>query len=176
MSTTLITILTTVPLSRDETANRVLHKSFRPNFHGAHKTRMSPPPASTMASTSKPPPKRTKHAYAASEFERLGSEIMNRKQGGSQSVFVVRYVSFFGVDVTVTVHAWKILQADVENDPDLKKVQTYHLLWGLMFLKLYGLETEMAALAGGVDEQTFRYWSHLVVEKISYTVPEVVSP
>lgn len=129
-----------------------------------------------MAPTSKPPAKKTKtkHEYLASEFDRLGREVMNRKPGGSAIVFEVRYISFFGVNVDVTVTAWHILQADADNDADLKKIRPNHLLWGLMFLKLYGVETELSSLAGGIDEQTFRHWSQLVVKKLSYTVPEVV--
>jgi len=42
-----------------------------------------------------------------------------------------------------------------------------YLLWGLMLLKLYCAESVLAALAGGVHEQTFRKWSWCFVDAIS---------
>ena len=42
-----------------------------------------------------------------------------------------------------------------------------HLLWPLMFLKLYCAEAVLAALAGGVHEQTFRKWAWFFVDAIS---------
>ena len=42
-----------------------------------------------------------------------------------------------------------------------------HLLWALMFMKLYCSESVLAALAGGVHEQTFRKWSWYFVEEIA---------
>jgi len=50
-----------------------------------------------------------------------------------------------------------------------------HLLWALMFLKSYGKEKVMSALAGGVDPQTFRKWVWIFIEAISYLEDEVVS-
>ena len=45
--------------------------------------------------------------------------------------------------------------------------QPYHLLWGLMFMKLYCAEAVNASMAGGVDVKTFRKWSWLFAEAIA---------
>lgn len=100
---------------------------------------------------------------------------MHRKDGGSEEVFERRHVSFFGVTAPVTVDMWVGLQLDKDN-PDLKNIQPAHLLWGMMFLKLCSSESELSALAGAVDEKTHRRWAKLVIAKISFTAPEVVSP
>jgi hypothetical protein len=70
---------------------------------------------------------------------------------------------------------WRRLEVDTD-DLDERNSQPIHLLWALLLLKVYGKEEELASLAGAVDEKTFRKWSHIFVEKISYLQPEVVSP
>ena len=55
----------------------------------------------------------------------------------------------------------------------LNRAKLVHLLWALAFLKLYCAEAVLAALVGGVHEQTFRKWAWFFVEEIStlqYTV------
>jgi hypothetical protein len=53
--------------------------------------------------------------------------------------------------------------------------QPKHLMWALNFLKVYGKEEDSANYAGGVDEQTFRKWTHIFVEAISFLESSVVS-
>jgi len=50
-----------------------------------------------------------------------------------------------------------------------------HLMWTLMFMKVYGKERAMSVLAGGVDPQTFRKWVWLFIEAIAHLEPIVVS-
>ena len=50
-----------------------------------------------------------------------------------------------------------------------------HLLWTLMFLKIYGNEETLASLAGGVDCKTYRKWIKIVVEDISRLKQYLVS-
>ena len=42
--------------------------------------------------------------------------------------------------------------------------QYKHLMWALYFMKVYGNEENNSNFAGGVDEKTFRKWSHIFVE------------
>lgn len=56
-----------------------------------------------------------------------------------------------------------------------KGVQPKHLLWGLLFLTTYDTEENLAQRVGNVDEKTFRKWSRLFVDAISYLECEVVS-
>ena len=50
-----------------------------------------------------------------------------------------------------------------------------HLLWSLMFLKVYGKQRQMCTLAGGVDHDTFRKWTWLFLDAIVQLEPLVVS-
>jgi len=56
-----------------------------------------------------------------------------------------------------------------------KGVQPKHLLWGLLLLTVYETEENSAQRAGNVDEKTFRKWSHLFVEAMSFLEFDVVS-
>lgn len=51
----------------------------------------------------------------------------------------------------------------------------FHLLWALMFMKVYGKESTMCSLAGGVDKKTFRKWTWFFVNAISNLETYVVS-
>ena len=50
-----------------------------------------------------------------------------------------------------------------------------HLLWALMFLKMYAKEATTSRLAGGVDEKTYRKWVWLFVSAIADLEGDVVS-
>ena len=54
-------------------------------------------------------------------------------------------------------------------------VQDVHLLWGLMFLKLYVSESVNCALAWGMDEKTFQKWIWMFVYAMSDLAPDDVS-
>ena len=54
------------------------------------------------------------------------------------------------------------------------RAQPYHLLWGLMFLKLYDPEVIISGFLG-VDEQTYRTWSFEMVEVMQRLKPVYVS-
>ena len=96
--------------------------------------------------------------YGVGHFERLGSEIMNRQEGGGEVTFIRRFVTFFGVTPTIANDAWRLV-GDYCNLP--KDIQPKHLLSGMMHLKVYATETVLASLAK-VDEKTFRKWSKIV--------------
>ena len=49
-----------------------------------------------------------------------------------------------------------------------------HLLWGLILLKLYSSETTHAGMTG-VDEKTFRKWSHFAIKRVADLHEVVVS-
>ncbi|GAX24473.1 hypothetical protein FisN_2Hu038 [Fistulifera solaris] len=72
----------------------------------------------------------------------------------------------FGCSVGVCVSLWNLLKK-TESLPPGSTSNKEHLLWALMFLKVYGTEKVMCALAGGVDKDTFRKWSWQFVEAIS---------
>ena len=53
-------------------------------------------------------------------------------------------------------------------------VKGFHLLWGLMFLKLYASEAVRCAISGGVNEKTFRKCSWMFISRIADLAPQVV--
>lgn len=112
------------------------------------------------------------------EFKEAGSKIMRRDpKGCSVAVFEDRWITFFGVPLPVVVTTWELLAIEV-NDERMGFAKPWHLLWGLMWLKMYGNESEMAALCGGsdfaVNEKTYCKWAHLFIECISYLMFDLV--
>ena len=71
-----------------------------------------------------------------------------------------RFTSMLGASPKVVALLWMIA-GETTNASKLE-----HLLWALMFLKVYASEAVHAALAG-VDEKTFRKWSWFWVKVIS---------
>ena len=75
--------------------------------------------------------------------------------------------------------AGRVVEAASNDTLKVGVAKHYHLLWALLFLKMYSNETEMAALCGGyeyaVDEKAFRKWSRLFVKQISYLIINVIS-
>ena len=71
---------------------------------------------------------------------------------------------FFGCGIVVVMELWMLLQSNgflTEEDP-----APVHLLWTLMFMKMYGLESDMHTRAS-VAANTFRLWVWSLIEAIS---------
>ena len=73
------------------------------------------------------------------------------------------FLSYFGTTPWVCSFLWAMLKP-FETMP--RGVKPCHLLWALMFMKVYATETVHAGIAG-CDEKTFRKWSWLFVKGIS---------
>ena len=87
-----------------------------------------------------------------------------------------RWMHFHGVSPDICCDVWKRL--DVVNTMAAEGIngsQPKHLMWALYFLKVYGKEEDNANYAGGIDQQTFRKWTHIFVEAISFLESSVVS-
>ena len=80
--------------------------------------------------------------------------------------------SFFGCGPIVFLSLWNLL-AISNAVPDGGTIE--HLLWTLMFLKLYSGQKALCALAGGVDPETFRTWVWKFVLAVAELESEVVS-
>jgi len=76
---------------------------------------------------------RTTIAVTIEEYREVGCSIMNRAQGNERD-FSRRWNAFFGVGPPVAVDTWNRLDVDV-NEPELRGVGPFHLLWALMLLK-----------------------------------------
>ena len=79
--------------------------------------------------------------------------------------------SMFGCGLLVFLSLWSMLET---NDllPDGGTI--YHLLWTLMFMKTYAMQTVLCSLAGGVDKDTFMKWTWKFIEAIAMLEASVV--
>ena len=80
--------------------------------------------------------------------------------------------AFFGCRVEVFLTLWSML---VTTDLLPDGGQLEHLLWTLMFMKLYSGQKALCSLAGGVDPETFRKWTWLFIDAIAMMEHLVVS-
>ena len=78
----------------------------------------------------------------------------------------------FGTSPNICSLLWDML--DPTNTMP-NKVNGIHLLWGLMFLKLYSSEAVHCGISGGVDEKTFHKWSWLFVSWLADLATQVES-
>ena len=94
------------------------------------------------------------------EFIACSRPILQRGQGGcSDRVLRFRYLSTFGIEPKVTVALWNAILESRLFTHDILKV---HLLWTLMFLKVYsniGILSNMA----DCDVKTYRDWTWTVI-------------
>lgn len=84
-----------------------------------------------------------------------------------------RWMSAFGTKLEVCCYLWNKINP-CETMSELGSPEYVHLLWALFFLRVYDTEHNCANAAGGVDEKTFRKWSHAFVEAISFLEYPVV--
>ena len=110
------------------------------------------------------------------DFERAGKEILRRDPEcrTNTKTFHRRWMALFGVTPKTCAKVWSLLHV-TEDDDSYRGAKHFHLLWALLFLRVYGSEEEAAVLCGGVDEGTYRYWSQLFVQRIADLILDVVS-
>jgi hypothetical protein len=90
-------------------------------------------------------------------FWSLGHKITKHDMEGSISLGYRKFRAFFGTSPLVCVVVWDLLlvHRPRKSSPD-------HLLWALLLLKRYTIESVNAVLVG-VSEKTFRKWSHTFI-------------
>jgi hypothetical protein len=101
--------------------------------------------------------------YNPKAIERIAQPIINAGNPfGSAQVHGRRFRAFFGVTSYHVSLLWDMC-VDKCNVPlgSMPK----HLLWSLLFLRLYSCEHVSAAMCG-CDEKTFRKWSWEFVEAL----------
>ena len=113
-----------------------------------------------------------------------GNEILNNVCGGTfEGTFARRWMSHFAASPTVCTIIWrKLFPVNVNIRPDEhmpRGAHPRHLLWALYFLKGYPLNNTARSTVSTtnmrVDEKTWRKWTKLFVDAISYLESEVVS-
>ena len=97
----------------------------------------------------------------AENFAQLGAHLLRRKTESSSLTFGRRYRACFGTSPKVCCFLWTLIENQIP-----KNATPYHLLWSLMFLKIYSTENVLASIIG-VDEKTFRKYSWPIIKLIS---------
>ena len=108
------------------------------------------------------------------DFESIASSILRKDISKSSPTLRDRlFRSIFGTSSVVCSVLWEYLRR--YGTVERKKIKQKHLLWSLMFLKLYANEECHASLAG-CDQKTFRKWIWIVLKDIQRLEPRLVSP
>lgn len=100
-----------------------------------------------------------------------------RRRDNNQFPFDRRFRELFGCSSAVVARAWNDIE-DVLEWTGLEKYNTrklHHLLWALLFLKVYRKESTLSILVGGVIEKTYRKWVWLYVAALASLESFVVS-
>jgi hypothetical protein len=111
---------------------------------------------------------------AADDILRHARQMWNRDASRVRSMQTEDrdFREFFGCGVLVCLHLWRRL---IASDVLPHGGRVDHLLWTLMFLKLYTKQQALCALAGGVDKETYRTWCRRFLHAIASLEPFVVS-
>ena len=94
-------------------------------------------------------------------FWNLGHKITGHDTTGSRGMGHRKFRTFFGTTPQICAIIWSKMSA---TRPD--KASPEHLLWALLLLKLYNIESINAALTG-VSEKTFRKWSLIFIRLLA---------
>ena len=108
------------------------------------------------------------------EFKLLGFSIIGKSSTGSINTQFRRFKSHFGIDWFLCAKLWVLLIPILYDQSHPKGAKTKHLLWTLMFLRLYDTEE---ILSGKVtaDEKTYRKWVWIFIGYIYYLQVDFVS-
>lgn len=109
---------------------------------------------------------------APEEWLEMGMGIMGRHNLIAQSTSMRRFRATFGQSPEICSIVWDKIEEARQSMPQGAKA--IHLLWAMMFFKLYCCEEVHASLAG-CDEKTFRKWCWLFVSAIANLEGTVVS-
>ena len=99
--------------------------------------------------------------FFSQDFVELGATVLRRAPGLNVADAHRRFRALFGASPNVFCVLWSLLC--VARPPGSKPI---HLLWVLMFLKVYATEHVHAALAG-VGEKTYRKWQWIFVKLLA---------
>ena len=113
-----------------------------------------------------------KSRYSEKAFLVEGLKILRKKgyHHSSRRTLDRRFRALFGTSPKVC----RILWDKVYEESTPRGAKPKHLLWALLFCRVYNTEHVNASMAG-CDEKTFRKWSWVFVEAISDLQHEVVS-
>jgi len=107
-------------------------------------------------------------------FRRIGNEITGRRQreGLAKCTEKRRFHAFFGTTPFICSLLWALIQPRTCMP---RGYEPKHLMWALLFLKVYATEPVHRRLAGCPDEKTFRKWAWYFIHGIARLENIVVS-
>ena len=100
-------------------------------------------------------------AVSSESFSWIALPLMRQARDLSLADYPRRFRALFGASPAVCSVVWSLASRSLPP-----KARPIHLLWALLFLKVYATEHANASLAG-VDEKTFRKWAWALLESIS---------
>jgi hypothetical protein len=80
--------------------------------------------------------------------------------------------AFFGVPINVITALWSLLQ--VRIDDSHRNAERKHILWALVFLKIYSTEDVHRRIVGWPTAKTFRKWSWYFIGLVASLVDDVI--
>jgi hypothetical protein len=113
---------------------------------------------------------RIQNAVKEEEMLNLAIDMIGRKTCGAGNIIDRRCREVFGCRAFIASKIWFL----ISSQPTTHGTVLKHMLWALLFLKVYEKETTLCSWDEGVDETTFRKWIW-PVHSISELEPVVVS-
>ena len=105
-------------------------------------------------------------------FVQLALVMLNKK--ATSYLNCREFRSHFGCNSDVVSKIWKWVMSN-KTCTLPSSCQPIHLLWALLFMRVYTSEETMGSMCGGVGEKTFRKWTKLFIFEIEKLEPEEVS-
>ena len=127
----------------------------------------------TREMTDNQPPQGKKQCMGPPDLEyilKAGREIMCQSLSSATMTEDCQFHEVFGCRPLVALALWSLMFAESM----VRNASIVHMLWALVFLKVYSKETTMSSMAGGIDEKTYQKWVWQLVSLIADLEPVVV--
>lgn len=110
----------------------------------------------------------------ADTFAEIGCRIANRHRRRSKKIELRRFKAYFGCSPERCAQLWSLIHQNKSAKRWVRGGSPQHLMWALLWLKLYNTEEVVSGMAG-CDEKTFRKWYWRFVEAIAALKEKTVS-
>lgn len=77
------------------------------------------------------------------------------------------FQTLFGCSPDITAEIWHRITSLKRGQILEAGAKPYHLLWALLFMKIYANDDVLCSMAGGVDSKTFRLWRRYFINLIA---------
>lgn len=83
------------------------------------------------------------------------------------------FLDHFGCAPEIASSLWIRIKLNKTSDVPAQ-ARPQHLLWALLFMKVYSTESVLCSLCGGIDEKSFRKWKRIFIIEIAKLAPSEV--